>query len=360
MKKYAIVSATVLFVFAVVVFVSAGEVSWQDMSAGISGVNSVLIHPVDPRIIYTATDKGVFLSRDSGANWRNVLFTRGSSRRVNQLSFYPGDDDKLYAATENGFFYSPDRGKSWKRIFRGKNYLENACVAAIVLPSGIFLGTRAGLFISKDNGKSWYKRGADLGKSNILAIACGRKDPATIYVVCARGLYISRDAGLSWKRVFLSRLGSDAQSEEEPEDDEGGSDSDYPGHCAVESDRQGNIYLAISARLYKSQDQGVSWDLFAGYGLIGGDIRFLLAGGSSDLYAATKSGVFRFEGLRWQELSLGLYAGEVNSLALDSPGNLYAACARGLFKMVPEPSGQKEGKDLFSIYARGEPEINEV
>jgi photosystem II stability/assembly factor-like uncharacterized protein len=182
----------------------AGEVEWQDIGRGILDINTVLINPDNPRIIYIGSSKGIFKTEDGGVNWRNILSVKGQNKAVNFLLFDPKDKNSLYTASGNGLSYSTNQGRDWKRIFQGKNYLENECTALAVLPYALYLGTKGGFFVSSDKGHTWQKASGKIGNSHILAIACNIKEPDYIYVACVDGVFKTGNAGKTWERIFVA------------------------------------------------------------------------------------------------------------------------------------------------------------
>jgi len=340
----------------------AGEVEWQNISRENLDLRTVLVNPDNPSIIYVGANNGIFKTEDSGANWRNILSVKGQNRSVNFLLFDLQDKNSLYAATGNGLYFSSSRGRNWNRIFKGKNYLENECTTLAILPSAIYLGTKAGLFVSQDKGCSWHKETAQLGKSHILAIAYNPKEPDYIYVACMDGVFKSKNNGQSWERTFITQpqeFGSETEEITEDQDEE--EKSSNLRYITIDPNNLNYLYLATSRGVYKSQDRGERWELVPTYGLLSQDIRLLLVSGKSNLYAATKSGVFEYRNDRWQELSLHLLAEEVRFLSSDNQDNLYAACDKGLFKAKITDFGDTQISDnIIAIYYKDGPKINEV
>jgi hypothetical protein len=348
-----------LFVFRIGVF--AGDIAWQEIGRENRNLKTVLIDPGNPKIIYLGTNNSVLKTEDGGKSWKNTLSIKGQNKSVNFLLFGPSDSNSIYAATGNGLFYSVNCGKSWNRIFKGKNYFENECTAFVVLPLGIYLGTKKGFFVSNDLGRSWHKETGKLSNSHIITIASSFKEPDGIYVACVDGIFKSKDKGSSWEKIFNARpaeVDSDNEEKIEGQDEEGRlSDIRY---FTLEENNPSHLYAATSRGVYRSQDRGLSWDLLSGAGLIQRDVKFLLISGESQLYAANKSGIFKYDNAHWQELSLGLMAAEVSFLALDSQNNLYAASDKGLFKTENFHIPDKEKHDALDLYSRNEPKIGEI
>ena len=338
----------------------AQDINWEEIGRGNSGLKCILIQD-KPKAIYFSSSKGVFKTVDEGVSFRNVLSVRGDNKKINFLSFDPQEKNFIYAATGNGLFRSKTLGKDWNRIFKGKNYLENECTALLVLPFGIYLGTRAGLFISTDHGRSWNKEAGKIGKSGVLAFANSPKEPDCIYVACTDAVFRSLDRGLSWEKVFIATSATSADEAEELSEDVN-EEKVYSGikYIAFARNNPSNLYLATSRGVYKSQDKGITWEPISNYGLLSRDIKFLLATDNSDIYAATKSGVFEYRNGRWFELSFGLIAQGIEFIAADNQGGLYVAAENGLFRGKAGSRVDYKNDDTLEFYCKGDPAINEV
>lgn len=337
----------------------ANSFGWQEIAGGYTDLRAVVLDSGNSKVIYFGSKSGVYRSQDAGANWRSVLLTRSGNRGVNFILQDSENNNSFYAATADGLFYTQNKGDSWQKVFKGKNYLEKDCIAIAILPYGIYLGTKGGLFVSQDRGRSWHKQNGKLGSGQILSIASGS---GYIYVACIDGLYRIKDYGKSWDRVLVRHPAeNESTSEEESQardDTERFSDIRY---VTLDKNNDNIVYLATARGVYKSLNRGEAWKPLPEYGLLSRSVHFLLASGSSELYAVAKSGIFRCKNNGWEELSFGLEAEEINFLAMDKYGNLYAACDKGLFKANLRDSNAVQGNNnLLSYYSEDEPKINEV
>jgi len=361
MKKYAVVLAAVLFIFASLVSVFSNDITWDDIGRGNLDLRTVVVNPDNAQIIYIGSKSGVFKTEDGGMNWRNIFSIKGGRRDVNFLLFDPQDKNSLYAATANGVYHSFNQGRNWSRIFKGKNALENECTTLSILPSGIYLGTKQGLFISKDSGRSWRKETGKIGNTHVLAISYNLREPEYIYVASLDGVFKTQDAGKTWERVFVAHPvenGADKDETNEDQDEERRfSDIRYIG---IDPNNLDDVYLATKRGVYKSQDKAKTWQPLTDLGLLNKDTEFLLVSLKSEIYLATKSGIFEYKNERWQELTLGLLANEIKFLAQDTQDNLYAATDKGLFKAIVRYVSDDSQNSMESLYCKGEPKINQV
>lgn len=333
----------------------AVDISWKNISAEHAGINCALIDPRNPREIYAGSDKAVLKSQDSGDSWRVVLNVK---KPVNYLAYAP-QDSGLYAASGRGLYYSGNQGRNWKLIFKISDYPDNEAVFVLAHFGTIYLGTKNGLFISEDKGRSWHKYTGKLSDSRIFSIACAQKDRGNIYIASEDGFFASYNNGQPWEKIF------NGYTFEESEDNPGNNDeaeketASNINYIITAVDNSGYVYLSGKRGIYKSVDCGRQWEILPDFGLLDKYIKFMLVSADSILFAVTKTGIYKFTGSRWQELSLGLTSQDIRSITLDGKGNLYAACDKGLFKAVEENS-QVIKNSAASFYYKGEPDIKQI
>jgi len=342
-----------MVLFCVCIDLAGAEVFWQDISGGNTNVSAILMSSDKHPSIYIGTESGVFVSSDRGLSWRNIFLTKGGNKKVNYLSL-DKDNNALYAATGNGLFFSNNFGQSWKKIFKGKNYLESDCMAILVQTKVIYLGTRGGLFISQDNGRSWSREIGALGKSEIYVL---ENDANNIYLACRDGLFKFEKASSDWQKIFITDIPANEEQVEENSDGEEKEEFFKINRMAI---CENTLFLATTRGIYKSQDQGKSWEIFSDMGLLRNEVKFLLCAGAQNFYAATEGAIFKYKADSWEDISLGLAATKINYLGLDNQDNLFAACDRGLFMASIKYLEYSNDGDFLSIYYKDEPKIAEI
>ena len=179
-----------------------------------------LVHPADPDLLYAqafaaSPDDGIVISNDGGEHWRTL---RGPGSRILQLAPSPLSTRVLYAAV-----------------------------------GGLKAGD-CGLFVSKNLARHWGCLGLP---APMRGVVVDRKAESTLYGLPAprpevpgeseRPLQKSVDAGQTW---HASQVGA------------GG----WPMALAIASSRSHRIYLATSAGMFRSDDDGARWQP-AGNGL---------------------------------------------------------------------------------------------
>ena len=336
----------------------AQELDWENIGRANTNVTAVLLDRADPKVIYMGSGGNVLKTEDGADSWRVVLSVKGGNRKVNFLAADPRDKNALYAATGNGLFYSKDKAKSWKRIFQGKDYLENECTAIAIFSPVIYLGTRSGLFLSRDNGRNWQRQPGKVGTSQILAIAYDKNRPGCAYVACADGVFKATDSREGWALIFSPHiLENDKEQGGDLDEAKGTSASDIR-HLEIDCENS-ILYLATYGGIYKSIDQGKSWDSFCGLGLLSKDVQHIFLSRQGRLYAASRPGIFEYRSQRWQELSLKLSAQDVRVIACDELGNIYAGCDTGLFKARKLALDDRK-ESAVSAYLKHAPDIREI
>ncbi len=83
---------------------------WQAAGALNGKVRAVAYDPQQPRRVYAATGKGLFVSTDGGEQWTRTAAPAGT---MTALTAAPSGT--LYAASGSAIFRSADQGKTWER-----------------------------------------------------------------------------------------------------------------------------------------------------------------------------------------------------------------------------------------------------
>jgi photosystem II stability/assembly factor-like uncharacterized protein len=150
-------------------------------------ISQIRIHPTDPDTVFVAAfghafgpnpERGVYRTRDGGANWEQVLFKSESAGAID-LVMNPTNPDELFASiweferkawgpktggAESGLWKSADGGDTWTEITRNTGLPEGRHGRIGVTMSAadgnrvyalIDSETRSGLYRSDDLGETW-------------------------------------------------------------------------------------------------------------------------------------------------------------------------------------------------------------
>lgn len=123
------------------------------------GINAIAVDPRDPNLIYVATDRGLFVSRDMAASWTQVWTNASANPISGELALDPKSLDRLFYAEQSSLFVSADQGRTVTLV---KGFSPEGIVSVLVDTldhARIYVGTQgpnnSGFFRSMDNGTNW-------------------------------------------------------------------------------------------------------------------------------------------------------------------------------------------------------------
>jgi photosystem II stability/assembly factor-like uncharacterized protein len=235
--------------------------SWQRISDLPRQINTLVVDPTNPQVIYAGTGDngsgcGVYKSEDAGLTWR--LASSGlPSEDVTALALSRDVPPTLYAAVgvRGDVFASSDGAQSWARVgdtglFGGYDRLLRADPSdGRVL---FAIAKSNGLVRSSDGGQAWLPVGEGLPGDEygtfVLSLAIDPTDANVIYlgsggfVGQGHGVYKSTDGGETWASANRGMI-------------------DYRiTALAVDPARPQTVYAGGDAgELFKSSDGGQTW-----------------------------------------------------------------------------------------------------
>lgn len=195
-------------------------------------IGAIEVHPSTPDIVFVAAignafapnpDRGIYRSRDGGANWEKVLFL-SDTIGFSDFEFHPGNPEIMYAGAwraerkpwsiisggrEGGIYKSTDGGNSWRKVFKG---LPMGLIGKIDLavsaadPKRLYALVEApqgegGLFRSNDEGENWTQVSTFkplLDRPFYYCNVHANPQNADDIFVMATQFWRSRNAGRSW------------------------------------------------------------------------------------------------------------------------------------------------------------------
>jgi photosystem II stability/assembly factor-like uncharacterized protein len=366
---------------------------------------SVAIDPSSPNVVYLSISGGLYKSTDGGSKWSEKA--QALPGTFSNILIDPRDSDVYVGLSEGGVYKSTDGAESWSSSNQGMHntYVKGLAVHPTSSDAAFaaIMGVGDHLATTTDGGASWsYLAGspADLG-----AVATDPQDPSTIFVgddwdyyhsVCVRK---STDGGRSWTSAKLFYSSDSSRVYDiwvNPNDsttilaaaadagaNHGGVYKSIDGGetlvrtyafwrtitLAADPTDPDTVYAGTARNGYivESTNGGSNWTGISPGGAWVREVRDIEVDLDSQVYAATSSGLMRWDGLDWTELD-GLPTDDITALAFDGsapPGVLYAGTGEdGVF--VSRDGGStwtpfNEGLGMLSItelaVSAGQPKV---
>lgn len=355
-----------LLILLILLFPQASEAEevWHSLNSGINDtdIRSISVFAKDDDIICASGVGSVYFSREKGRSWKEIFSLKSGSGEINFVCFDFCDPKVIYLATTKGLYVTKDQGEFWQRIFRRPNESANNIhwiTQDSSNPQKIYIGTDEGLYVSCDLGVDWNKSGGGLPHSGVSSIAVHPSNSYVLYVANTFGLFKSQDMGLSWKRVYVTSARStddengNGNEEDREESFETEENQTLINCITIDRDSPKKVFIATSEGVYGSADAGESWSKLPTEGLLNNYVNFIVAAKNEKdtLYAATEKGVFEYlpKSKRWRQIHQGMTALGVRSLALDmDKGQLFAGTEMGVFQTTDLRDAKKQNEELDS------------
>ena len=203
-----------------------GGREWEERMAGMKEVHivvSIAIDPKDPRVLYAGTTGGVYRSDDGAASWKKINtglipeseLMAAMALGVNVLVIDPLDSRVVYAGTTKGLFQTKTRGETWERI--GLTLPDPFVSSILIHPTQtnlLYIGGPGGVWKSTDGGRTFRTINNGLTTLNIRTLAMSPRNPDELFAgTNGSGLYHSTDGGESWTPMPLKAAAAPAASQ---------------------------------------------------------------------------------------------------------------------------------------------------
>jgi photosystem II stability/assembly factor-like uncharacterized protein len=187
---------------------------WSSLGPIGGAISSMAIDPQNPQILYVGTASGrVFKSINGGRSWESAGSRDGvieyNGVAVKALVIDPTNSSTLYAVASS-VFKSTNSGASWRRTADG---IGGSQLTSLAIrpdePQRLYVGTYAGgIYVSVNGGSLWKSSNSGIGATDITCLAINPKFPRVLYAG-SRGpgakLYKSVDEGVSWNEAGISK-----------------------------------------------------------------------------------------------------------------------------------------------------------
>lgn len=221
---------------------SGGRTNWERIFKGVGESENSALHIAfsQEKDIYLGTRGGLFISSDDAATWHKDQGAAGNES-VRWISFL---DRLVFIATDRGVYKNLDGG--WRRIFiteseeidYDSDETDEATSAIrpinsiLVERKNIYLATDSGIFISEDEGDTWKEFPSDsLLSEKVKRLATGD----ALYAATDRGVFIFDDKDKNWKALYK------------------GMNADKAGSLTI--DEKGEVWVATNKGLYRSREE---------------------------------------------------------------------------------------------------------
>jgi hypothetical protein len=290
---------------------------------GTGRIWSLAVAPATPTVVIAGTDKGLYVSGNSGVTWRQAF----SGVRVWTVGFDARNPAIGLAGTDGkGIYTSSDTGATWANTATGLPNLDVRDLAFGL--DGVAAATDGGVAVSPD-GNAWH--GAGLDGYDVSSVAIAANSPQFTIIAGADGGnvaagYLFRSTGGSAWEVLQSGLPASAVI------------SDVTAGPIDAAVPKRPLLAATSKGVYRSGDGGTTWTSAAGIPealtlttLLFSPLDPNLVYGGADAGASTGGDLFRSidSGTTFAVFDQGLPSNSKNvaavAVAQTQPPGVYAA-----------------------------------
>lgn len=163
-------------------------------------IHSMTQSPLDPNVLLIGTTTGVWISKNSGADWEKIS-SPTMPVNIDSLAMDPRNTSTIYAGTWWRAYKTTDAGKNWRLIRDGM--IDDSDVFAITLdsrnPEHIVASACSGIYESQNGGEKWAKiQGIPSQSRRTRDIVQHPSMPGTIYAGTTEGFWMSSNGGKNW------------------------------------------------------------------------------------------------------------------------------------------------------------------
>jgi photosystem II stability/assembly factor-like uncharacterized protein len=291
-----------------------GGQSWQEVDIGLDAVSIQAValgpgFPDDPLVAVGCEANGFLLSEDGGEDWIGVHHFDDRSVTSIEMQESAAGAIVIAVGADNAVLFSEDRGQSWReydgldgpvlalasvdavgnddartetlaglagggviRLSAAAQCPERTNEGLHATPLSMFAvsssftrdgtllaaSTDGTVVISRDQGRTLDRLALDLDELAVtgLVMSPGYQDDGTVWISTPGTLFRSRDAALTWEALPINAAAGILDAAQPGTDPD-----DVPARvlAAVQEAGQVALFLAVGARVGRSDDQGDSW-----------------------------------------------------------------------------------------------------
>ncbi len=186
-----------------------GGVNWKESKdLREQAIHAMTQAKADPNLIYVGTKDGVWMSKDSGDNFKRVE-SGTMPLDINSVAVDPKNNNTLYAGTTWRPYKSTDNGKNWRLIKTGM--IDDSDIFAITInpenTSHVIASACSGIYESLNGGDNWKKiQGIPSTSRRTRDIVQHPSRPGTIFAGTTEGFWMSVNGGKSWSMTTSRNL----------------------------------------------------------------------------------------------------------------------------------------------------------
>lgn len=181
-----------------------GGKSWRELS-GIHGksVRTLSMAASDHNLLVAGALDGVYRSRDGGATWERISPEgHPDLKNIESTVIDPQNPDVIYAGTFHLPWKTDDGGKSWHRINQG--VLDDSDVFSIIIdpqmPSVVYASACSGIYKSMNAGELFVRiKGIPHSAIRTRVLKQDPRHPMVVYAGTTGGLWKTLDGGAKWE-----------------------------------------------------------------------------------------------------------------------------------------------------------------
>ncbi|MCI0618174.1 hypothetical protein L0244_34795, partial [bacterium] len=210
MRKKAVLAIFIFHVFLSQVGL-AGLNTWTPTEGPEGGeIRAAAVDPENPDIVYAASAGDfatkIFKTTDGGKSWSSLIVLQGGP---SELAIDRMNTSTLYLAGWGGIYKSIDAGGTWITVNNGLPELSISSIAIDPQNSNVlYAGGYAGLFRSTDGGANWSSMEVE---GSIRSIVIDPDNPSRLYaagnIVGPSSIIKSEDGGTTWNSTGIGQVG---------------------------------------------------------------------------------------------------------------------------------------------------------
>lgn len=234
----------------------------------------------------------------------------------------------------------------------------NGMFSVLCSSDSVLAAGENGLSVSSDHGAHWVKARGELSSMPVYDICPG--EGGSLYLAAAEGVYRSDDNGGSWEEI--AGCGPGIEKEDAGGGEETALEQETGRRTLIAAFPGGGLCLYCRGRVYLMDEEGRQYKEISLQGLSQYPLSSLIAAPGGGLYATDGSGVYVYYPASgtWSVISLPSGIRKINDIALRSPGKLLLLCNSGIFEAGEIPAAAVPPGGRSSPVEEEEPGIREV